>query len=498
MRKSAVVVTLFGLTVVLSGSGQVEAEKPARFTLVYNVNNSGYIDVCGCKHKQVRQGSLTRRSSFLKQLHATGRNLLLLDGGSSLFKVGELIKKEQRDEAIRKAQLIVEAYNRMGYHAMAVGPADLYAGLDETLALRKKAKFKFLSANAYDKNTGKLLFEPHAVFEVGGARVGVIGLTLQTISKPFLRRIGSRFEVRDAETALRESIEALKPKTDSLIVLCHEREEVSKKFAAAFPEIHMLVDPYIQYGNHHTWIKKHEWLDRVEETVFLRSDGQGARLGVVDVELKHGSRPLVSRIDLEDLAAAVAAADANVTDADKEKLISWRAFNPFDFQRVSLEPHHLSDPDIDRLVDEWKKNVDPSKVARLEAELPRRAEYATADKCKGCHETQYDWWKKTRHATAFATLQRTGDHQRFDCIGCHTLGYGEAFLNTTAVGEFADVQCESCHGTNPKHLESPATHSYRKITKHDCLVCHNKEQTLKDFAFAAARRRIACPSSKKS
>jgi len=24
------------------------------FSLVYNVNNAGYIDVCGCKHKEVR------------------------------------------------------------------------------------------------------------------------------------------------------------------------------------------------------------------------------------------------------------------------------------------------------------------------------------------------------------------------------------------------------------------------------------------------------------
>src|SRR6059036_1237003 len=66
-------------------TGDAGSAKEKKFTLVYNVNNAGYIDVCGCKHKEVRQGSLTRRASFLKQLRATGRDLLLVDGGSSLF-----------------------------------------------------------------------------------------------------------------------------------------------------------------------------------------------------------------------------------------------------------------------------------------------------------------------------------------------------------------------------------------------------------------------------
>ena len=27
------------------------------------------------------------------------------------------------------------------------------------------------------------------------------------------------------------------------------------------PEVQILIDPFILYGNHHTWIKEHEWIE---------------------------------------------------------------------------------------------------------------------------------------------------------------------------------------------------------------------------------------------
>src|SRR6058998_242553 len=118
-----VVAVLAGVTCALvegdvSTIGKAAGGPTKNFTLVYTVNNAGYIDVCGCKHKEVRQGSLTRRASFLKQLRATGRDLLLVDGGSSLFALEDRVKESELTEALRKAELIIEAYNRMGYRAM--------------------------------------------------------------------------------------------------------------------------------------------------------------------------------------------------------------------------------------------------------------------------------------------------------------------------------------------------------------------------------------------
>ncbi len=495
LRKVLCVVGALTAALLTAGTvGQAGAPDGAKkFTLVYNVNNAGYIDVCGCKHKEVRQGSITRRASFLKQLKATGRNLLLLDGGSSLFALDDRLKDAERIEAIRKAELIVEAYNRMGYKAMAIGSFDLAGGLDTLLALEKKAKFEFLSANMVHKSTKQPYFKPHTIIEIAGVRVGVIGLTLNTMDSVYLAKVAPDLEVTDPIEAARASVSELKDKTDILIALSHVREETSSELISKLKELQIVVDPYIQYGNHHTWIKEEEWIDFKGDTLFLRSDGQGARMGVVDITMVAPHKMLAQADRVTELEDAVKAGKA--TPDEKTELENSRGKNPFMFERISLEPHHKTDPDMDRLIEEWKKNIDPQKVASLEAELPHKADFQTVEKCKACHVKQYENWKTTKHSHAMASLAETGDQHRYDCIGCHSLGYGEAFLDTTKVGAFGDVQCESCHGTNPKHSDDPKKSQFAKVQRSDCIVCHNKEQLRTEFNFAAAKPQVQCPKS---
>jgi len=467
---------------------------PARkFTLVYNVNNAGYIDVCGCKHKEVRQGSITRRASFLKQLRGTGRELLIVDGGSSLFALDERIKENEMAEAVRKAELIVEAYGRMGYRAMAVGSGDLAAGFDTLKKLEGKAKFPFLSANLVDRETQKPLFPTHVVVEAGGIRVGIFGLTLNTMSRAYLAKVAPQVVVTDPLEAGKKVLEELRGKVDLVVALSHLREETNFELISKLKELEIVVDPFIQYGSHHTWIKEEEWQTFKEDTLLLRSDGQGARLGVLDIQMLAPRGKLASEDRLKNLQESLAAGTA--TADEKAELERSRGKNVFVFQRVSLEPHHLTDPEIDLLIEEWKKNIDPSKVAHLEDQLPKKGEFSTVEGCKKCHEKVYEFWKGTKHSHALASLEETKDQHRFDCIGCHSLGYGLAFLDTSKIGPYANVQCESCHGTNTKHAEDPAKNPFRKITRTDCIVCHNKEQTREEFNFATARREIQCPKS---
>jgi 2',3'-cyclic-nucleotide 2'-phosphodiesterase (5'-nucleotidase family) len=486
-RGAAAAATILAAAVVFSQSGQA----PRKLTLVYNVNNAGYVDVCGCKHKEVRQGSITRRASFLKQLRATGRDLLILDGGSSLFALDERVKESELVEAVRKAELIVEAYNRMGYRAMAVGSGDLAAGLEVLKKLEGKAKFPFLSANLVDKSTHAPIFPTHAVVEVGGIRVGFFGLTLNTMSRAYLAKVAPGITITDPLEAAKGILEELRGKADLIIALSHLREETNFELISKLGDLEIVVDPFIQYGSHHTWIKDEEWQTFREDTLLLRSDGQGARLGVLDIQMVAPRGKFAAEDRLRQLREAVAAGTA--TEEEKAEIERIRGRNLFTFQRVSLEPHHLTDPEIDLLVEEWKKNIDPSQVAHLEDQLPKKSEFSTVEGCRKCHEKVYEFWKGTKHAHAMASLEATNDQHRFDCVGCHSLGYGLAFLDTSKIGPYANVQCESCHGTNTKHAEDPAKNPFRRITRTDCIVCHNKEQTRSEFNFSQARGNIQCP-----
>jgi 2',3'-cyclic-nucleotide 2'-phosphodiesterase (5'-nucleotidase family) len=483
------------LTLTLRGD---EASKPAigKFTLVYNVNNSGYIDVCGCKEKKVRNGSLTRRSSYLKQLRSTGRTLLLLDGGSTLFDITDKPSAIQREEAVGKAKIIIEAYNRMGYRAMAVGVSDLLMGLEVMKELLSRAQFDVLSANFFDKASGKLLFKPHAIYEAGGVRVGVIGLTLETMGSAYIEKVAPGVEIRDPLEAAKRSVAELKGKTDLIIALSHLKQESNYRLLSELGEIGLVVDPYIEHQSHRTWIKEEEWLGELNEGLFLRSDGQGARLGVIDITVDHSGAKLKHQAIRAQLEASVAGGAA--TDAEKAELASFRKKNIYDFERVSILPHHREDPDIDILIDEWKKGFDPSKAAHLEKDLPMRDSYLTKTKCRACHEPQYEFWATTPHAQAMASLEKTSDQHRYDCVGCHSLGFGTAYLDTSNIGAYADVQCESCHGALPGHAEDPKKHRFAALTEFTCLVCHNKEHTLKDFDFVRSRAKVGCQNAKAS
>ena len=101
-----------------------DTPRSKKFMFLYTVNNSGYVDVCGCKQKKVKQGSVSRRLTLLKTVRAEGKPLLLLDGGSTFFNIQNRTPKEFEREQLRtKAYVIVESMNRMAYDAMAMGSA---------------------------------------------------------------------------------------------------------------------------------------------------------------------------------------------------------------------------------------------------------------------------------------------------------------------------------------------------------------------------------------
>jgi len=326
-------------------------------------------------------------------------------------------------------------------------------------------------------------------------RVGVIGLTLNTMSPTYLGKVAPGATTTDPVVAARKSLEELQGKVDLVIVLSHVREETSFEIMDKLKGVDMLVDPYIQYGNHHTWIKDEEWVSYRGETLLLRGDGQGARLGVLDIDVLAPGQKLLSEERLVRLREAEKMNRA--TPEEKAELQGFAGKNLFRFYRLSMEPHHGNDPDMDRLIEKWKAGADPATVARIEDPLPNKASFLTVEKCKTCHEKQFDFWRGTKHAGALATLMERGDDARFDCIGCHTLGYGQAFLDMGDIGAYANVQCESCHGTNPRHPDDPGKHPFARIQRGNCTVCHNKEAIDKDIDFARERPRVACPSEKK-
>ncbi|HKX26757.1 MAG TPA: multiheme c-type cytochrome [Blastocatellia bacterium] len=111
--------------------------------------------------------------------------------------------------------------------------------------------------------------------------------------------------------------------------------------------------------------------------------------------------------------------------------------------------------------------------------------YLLSEACGKCHLAEYEVWQKSRHSHAFAILETK--QRSFDsaCIGCHSLGFQkQGFVNIKATPQFANVQCESCHGPGAEHALMPTAGNYKTPPKSEtCLVCHDRENS-PDFDFA--------------
>lgn len=442
--------------------------------VVYSVNVTGEIDVCGCKRKKVRQGSITRRGSYIRQARHLHPSLVALDAGNTL--VGPDDKRTtdlELAQTLEKAKVLIESYNRLGYAAMGIGNFDLLLGMERLRELQKMASFPLICANLVDAESGEPVFPPTHEVESGGVRIGLLGLTLEGIPQYYLDKASPdrSLRTRDVIETARQYVPALAERNDVVVVFSINDVDRNRELAEQVEGIDFLVDPLIELGNHKLWVDDDKLIESKADTNILRMDAQGARVGTLDIFVRpKPSRPIV---------------DGSTGEVPPGRSEYW-------FEKISLEPHMLEDPEIVALVDAYRAQASIVDVAKLPP-MPHKDRYLTADTCKACHTEQYDFWKRTTHADAFASLEETGDQWRQDCIPCHVLGYGQAFLAPADAEPYKDVQCENCHGLNPQHPLDPKGNPWPKIEEKSCLVCHNKEQTRSDFHFFKEKPKIACP-----
>jgi hypothetical protein len=96
---------------------------------------------------------------------------------------------------------------------------------------------------------------------------------------------------------------------------------------------------------------------------------------------------------------------------------------------------------------------------------PGKPGFAGIEECGFCHKAAVDFWKKTRHASAWETLEEAGKQANRDCVGCHVTGWQEPGGATLARNEaLRDVQCETCHGPASLHVDADGKERPRSVT----------------------------------
>jgi 5'-nucleotidase len=194
---------------------------------------NGHTDVPESGGPGVRYGGLAILDRYVNVLREqNGGRVLLVDSGD-MFQ-GTL------ESNLFEGESVIRGYNALGYTAAAVGnhefdfgplgpPAIARNESEDPLGALKRnvklAKFPFLAANVHDKATGVIptWAKPYTIVEMGGARIGIIGLSTPDTPNVTMRANVESLDFLDpVPVAIRYATELRQQQNvDAVIVIAH-------------------------------------------------------------------------------------------------------------------------------------------------------------------------------------------------------------------------------------------------------------------------------------
>ena len=231
-------ITFVAASVLLAAwvsAGQHPAPDPGGATGRVTISIVGTTDLHGRVFPRDGHGGLTLLGGYLRNLRtaraADGGAVLLLDAGDT-FQGGVT-------SDISEGLLVVDAYNALGYDALAIGNHEFEYGAVDTAsgparadmrgalkAAAARARFPFLAANVIDTATGRPVawpnVRPSAIIDVAGLRVGIVGvMTYGGLTRTLAANVGGLDTAALAPAVEREARHLRRRGADLVLVLAH-------------------------------------------------------------------------------------------------------------------------------------------------------------------------------------------------------------------------------------------------------------------------------------
>jgi 5'-nucleotidase / UDP-sugar diphosphatase len=187
-----------------------EKDKTYRITVMHTNDHHGRF----WRNSDGEYGMSARKTvidGIRREVAAAGGYSLLLDGGD----VNTGVPESDLQDAVPD----FKGMNLLGYQAMAVGNHEFDKPLGILRMQRDLAQFPMLSANIYEH--GKRMFDPYKVFDLGGLRVGVMGLTTEDTYKMVLPENVKNIEFRSTAAEAARVVPELRTKADVVIAATH-------------------------------------------------------------------------------------------------------------------------------------------------------------------------------------------------------------------------------------------------------------------------------------
>jgi hypothetical protein len=351
---------------------------------------------------------------------------------------------------------LVDAMNAKGMMesrcvATTIGAFDLFRGSEYLKRLIADYGLPVVSANVYDELTGELFVEPYMIVERGGVKFGITGVLdpeADVRTHNSVEQLG--VTIGEPMETLPAIVEELHEKADYVILLSQLGLAQSKLLAEEMSGIDfMVIGVVAQYS-----AKSFE----IGSTVMMQPGYKGQRMSDFRLQFDEESAYLGYSGHTLDLGDKVPS-DAAVALLLKEHKVAIEDANK---RRAAARK---SAADVEQTVAPYSEDC-----------------LGVGATCQRCHQPQMDQWTQTRHAKAFATLERANQSSNPECLRCHTTCSIDLPLDGSSrvQSSLRNVQCEVCHGKATDHARDG---SYGKVTVATCLRCHDDENS-EDFDFA--------------
>lgn len=122
---------------------------------------------------------LAKVATLIKRIRKEHPNVLLVDSGDTIQ--GSPLESFHGRKNNQPPDPMMLVMNSLNYDAMTVGNHEYNFGLKVLEKARGEANFPWLSANTYDIVKQQPHYKPYIVKEVGGVRIGIVGLTTPAV-----------------------------------------------------------------------------------------------------------------------------------------------------------------------------------------------------------------------------------------------------------------------------------------------------------------------------
>lgn len=253
-------------------------------------------------------GGYARIAAVVKQLRsANPERVLFCDCGDTLHGTYPVLKTQ--------GQALIPVLNSLGLDAMtahwefAYGPA----------AFKQRAaelSYPMLAINVYDKATKERFFPPYSVKEIGGLRIGLVGIASNIIDKTMPPSFSEGLEFTLGREELRPIINVLRAqeKVDLIVLISHLGFSQDMKLLSEVEGIDVCLS-----GHTHNRLYKPALQGK---TLIIQSGCHGSFLGRLDLKIE-GGRVVDYRHQLIEVQASIAP-DPAVDDLVRQALAPYQ------------------------------------------------------------------------------------------------------------------------------------------------------------------------------